>query len=350
MGLREYIIRRLLLLIPIMLGVVLLIFAIIQFVPVMVRVSLYISGSVKELRPDAVRDIISQYGLDQPVWIQFTNWFAQVLRGNFGYAEGSQEVVLTGLLARVPATFEIVLISAPLIVLAGIWLGVRSAVQKDKVFDQATRIISILGTSLPSFFFGVLLLATFVGQLRWVTPGRLSPELGTMLNLMLKNGQFTRYTGLMLVDSLLNWRLNYFIDALYHLILPTLVLVFIQTAVLVRVTRSSMLEALGKTYIIAARSKGLTKNEVIYKHARRNALIPVVTISGLLVGGMMTGLVITETVFLFPGVGSWAATAAQRFDVSVVAAYSMFSAIVFVLANLIVDVLYAYIDPRIRLG
>jgi peptide/nickel transport system permease protein len=167
---------------------------------------------------------------------------------------------------------------------------------------------------------------------------------------MLKNHEFTKYTGMMLIDSLLNWRLNYFYDALIHLILPTLVLVFIQTAVLVRVTRSSMLEALGKTYIIAARAKGLTKNEVIYKHARRNALIPVVTISGLLVGGMMTGLIITETVFLFPGVGSWAATAAQRFDLSVVAAYSMFSAVVFVLANLIVDVLYAYIDPRIRLG
>jgi peptide/nickel transport system permease protein len=111
-----------------------------------------------------------------------------------------------------------------------------------------------------------------------------------------------------------------------------------------------MLEALGKTYITAARAKGLTKDEVIYKHARRNALIPVVTISGLLVGGMMTGLIITETVFLFPGIGSWAAVAAQRFDVPVVAAYSMFSAIVFVIANLIVDVLYAYIDPRIRLG
>jgi peptide/nickel transport system permease protein len=349
-GLREYIIRRLLLLIPIMLGVVVLIFAIIQFVPVMVRVSLYTSGSIKDLRPDAVRDMIHQFGLDQPVWTQFATWFSQVIVGNFGFAESSQERTLNGLLARVPATFEIVIVSAPIIVLFGIWLGVHSAVQKDKPFDQMTRILSILGTSLPSFFFGVLLLAIFVGQLRWITPGRLSPAMGTELALMLKYGQFTKYTGLMLIDSLLNWRLHYFYDALVHLMLPTLVLVFIQTAVLVRVTRSSMLEALGKTYIIAARAKGLTRDEVIYKHARRNALIPVVTISGLLVGGMMTGLIITETVFLFPGVGSWAATAAQRFDVSVVAAYSMFSAIIFVLANLIVDVLYAYIDPRIRLG
>jgi len=350
MGLREYIIRRLALLFPIMLGVVLLIFAIIQFVPAQVRVSLYITGSIRELQPAAVQEIISQYGLDQPIWVQFVDWFSQVIVGNFGYAESTQEVVLTGLMIRVPATFEIVLVSAPLIIFVGIWLGVHSAVKKDKPFDQMTRVLSILGTSLPSFFFGVILLATFVGQLRWVSPGRLSPQMATTLALMLKNGQFARYTGLMLIDSLLNWRPDYFIDALYHLMLPTLVLVFIQTAVLVRVTRSSMLEALGKTYIIAARAKGLTKSEVIYKHARRNALIPVVTISGLLVGGMMTGLIITETVFLFPGIGSWAATAAQRFDLSVVTAYAMFSAIVFVLANLIVDVLYAYIDPRIRLG
>jgi ABC-type dipeptide/oligopeptide/nickel transport system permease component len=350
MGLRDYIIRRLLLMIPIVLGVVVLIFAIIQFVPVNSRVVIYMSGSVRELNPEIIAQYIHMYGLDQPIWVQFATWLSQVLVGNFGYSETSQELVLRGLLVRIPATFEIVMFAAPLIIFIGIWLGVKSAVQKDKPFDQATRIISILGTSLPSFFFGIILTAIFIGQMRWVTAGRLSPGLNTDLLLMLKSGGWTQYTSLITIDSLLNFRLNYFVDALEHLIMPVTVLVFIQTAVLVRVTRSSMLEALGKTYITAARAKGLTRDEVIYKHARRNALIPVVTISGLLVGGMMTGLIITETVFLFPGIGSWAAIAAQRFDVPVVAAYAMFSAIVFVIANLIVDVLYAYIDPRIRLG
>lgn len=351
MGLREYIIRRLLLLIPIMLGVVLLIFAVMQFVPVYQRLALYLR-STKEMNPDTIQATIHAAGLDQPIWTQFYNWLSGMLSGNFGVSVYFGEPVITGLMRRVPATFEIVLFSAPLVILVGIWLGVEAAVQKDKPFDHISRIFSILGTSMPSFFFGVILLAIFVFQLKLTTPWRLTPSISVGIEGQLASIPPTwhAYTGLMTVDSLLNFRGDVFVDALEHLVLPVLVLVFIQTAVMVRVTRSSMLEALGKTYITAARAKGLSKNEVIYKHARRNALIPVVTISGLLVGGMMTGLVITETVFIFPGIGNWAATAAQHFDVAVVTVYAMFSALVFVLANLIVDVLYAYIDPRIRLG
>ena len=349
MGLREYIIRRMLLIIPIMLGVVILIFGIMQFVDVYQRVTVYLRNP-RQYAPEVMAHYIHLYGLDQPIWVQFYNWLTGMLQGNFGYSAYFREMALTGLMKRIPATFEIVLFSAPLIILVGIWLGVQSAVKKDKALDQVTRVVSILGTSLPSFFFGILLSAIFVAQLKWVSTGRLTPSVNLAIMRGDTAGTWTRYTGLMTVDSLLNLRFDFFIDALTHLVLPVLVLVFIQTAVMVRVTRSSMLEALSKTYITAARAKGLTRNEVIYKHARRNALIPVVTISGLLVGGMMTGLIITETVFLFPGIGSWAATAAQVFDISVVIIYAMFSAIVFVLANLIVDVLYAYIDPRIRLG
>ena len=349
MGLREYIIRRLILLIPIMLGVVVLIFAIMQFVDPMTRVTLYLRN-VRQYVPSVLDRYIHLYGLDQPIYVQFYNWLIGLLQGNFGYSAYYKEMVLEGLLARVPATLEIVLYSAPAIILLGIWLGVESAVRKDKAADQATRIFSILGTSLPSFFFGVVLAALFIAQLRWVSFGRLNPRLAYQIASMQTSGAWHTYTGLFTIDSLLNFRPDVCLDALEHLVLPCLVLLFIQTAVLVRVTRSSMLEALGKTYITAARAKGLTKNEVIYHHARRNALIPVVTISGLLVGGMMTGLIITESVFLFPGIGQWAAQASQVFDISVVIVYAMFSALVFVLANLIVDVLYAYIDPRIRLG
>lgn len=347
MGLREYIIRRLILLIPIMLGVVLLIFAIMQFVPPAQRVVVFIHNIREVSNIDAV---IHEYGLDAPIWVQFYNWLGGILQGNFGYSAAHSQPVLQELLDRAPATFEIVMFSAPIIILAGIWLGVQSAVKKDKMFDQATRIFSILGTSLPSFFFGIILSAIFIAQLRWVSSGRITPTLFTGIENLISKGGWHSYTGLMTIDSILNGRLDITLDALEHLVLPVLVLVFIQTAVLVRVTRSSMLESLSKTYVTAARAKGLTRNEVIYKHARRNALIPVVTISGLLVGGMMTGLIITETVFLFPGIGSWAAQAAQTFDLAVVVIYAMFSALVFVLANLIVDVLYAYIDPRIRLG
>ena len=171
-----------------------------------------------------------------------------------------------------------------------------------------------------------------------------------LLQTQINIGAFRQYTGLFTIDGLLNANFVLFVDALLHLLGPALVLIFIQSATMVRVTRSSMLEALGKTYIVAARAKGLSRKETIYRHARRNALIPVVTISGLLVGGMLTGLTITETVFSFGGIGAWAAQAAIRLDVAVVFLYAMFSALIFVLSNLIVDVLYAYVDPRIRLG
>lgn len=345
MGLREYIIRRLLLLIPTMLGVVVLIFAVLQIIPPESRAVIYITSPRQITQIDT---IIEQYGLDRPVWEQFATYLTEVAQGHFGYSVYYNQPVLEGLVDRFPATVEIALISAPFIIFFGIWLGTTAAVERDKVPDHVSRVMSIIGTSLPSFLLGIILIAIFVAQLRLTTIGRVT-NIGSLL-LRIKNGTFHSYTGFLLVDSLLNGDLVLFVDALKHLILPMIVLVFIQSATMVRVMRSSMLEALSKTYIVAARAKGLSRKEVIYKHARRNALIPVITISGLLVGGMLTGLIITETVFNFPGVGSYAAQAAQNFDVSVVVAYAMFAALIFVVANLIVDILYAYIDPRIRLG
>lgn len=345
MGLREYIIRRLLLLIPTMLGVVVLIFAVLQMIPPELRAVIYVTNP-RQLQD--IPNIIREYGLDRPVWEQFITYLTEVLHGNFGYSVYYRQPVLEGLLRRFPATVEIALLSSPFIIFFGIWLGTTAAVQRDKLPDHVSRVMSIVGTSLPSFLLGIILIAIFVAQLRLTTVGRVT-NIGTLL-LRIKNGTYHQFTGFILIDSLLNGDFLLFVDAVKHLILPMIVLVFIQSATMVRVTRSSMLEALSKTYIVAARAKGLSKKEVIYKHARRNALIPVITISGLLVGGMLTGLIITETVFNFPGVGSYAAQAAQSFDVSVVTAYAMFSAIIFVLANLIVDILYAYIDPRIRLG
>ncbi len=345
MGLREYIIRRLLLLIPTMLGVVVLIFAVLQIIPPEARAVIYITN------PRQVQNIgliVEQYGLDRPVWEQFVTYLAEVVHGNFGYSVYYNQPVLEGLLARFPATVEIALLTSPFIIFFGIWLGTTAAVGRDKLPDHVSRVMSIVGTSLPSFLLGIILIAIFVAQLRLTTIGRVT-NIGNLL-LRIKHGTFQSYTGFLLVDSLLNGDLVLFVDVVKHLALPMVVLVFIQSATMVRVMRSSMLEALSKTYIVAARAKGLSKKEVIYRHARRNALIPVITISGLLVGGMLTGLIITETVFNFPGVGAYAAQAAQNFDVSVVVAYAMFAAIIFVVANLVVDILYAYIDPRIRLG
>jgi dipeptide transport system permease protein len=345
MGLKEYIIRRLILLIPVVFGVAVLIFAVLQIIPPENRAIIYVRNP---RQMQNIQEIITRYGLDKSVWEQFALWLNEVLHGNFGYSAYYQKPVLQGLLDRFPATIELVIYCSPLIIFFGIWLGITAAVNRDKMPDHISRVLSILGTSLPSFFFGIILIAIFVAQLKWTSVGRIT-NMGLLISAM-QSGKFHPYTGLMTIDSLLNGNLTLFVDAVSHLILPIIVMIFIQSAVLVRVMRSSMLESLSKTYIVAARAKGLSRKEVIYKHARRNALIPVITLSGLIVGGMLTGLIITETVFNFPGVGNYAAVAAAHFDVAVVVAYAMFSAIIFVIANLIVDVLYAYIDPRIRLG
>lgn len=350
MGLGSYVIRRLLLLIPTLLGVTLLVFAVSQMINPALRALLYVTSD-KQL--SILDEVIKKYGLNDPFYVQYFRWLDQLLHGNLGYSRVGRGNVLDCILIRLPATVEITLYSAPIIILLGIYLGVQSAVHKDKLLDQGTRALSIIGWSLPSFWFGILLLSiafALTGNIGLAgglfPPGRLDVSTQAIVN----SPSFIQYTGLVTIDGLLNGKPLVTLDGLRHLVLPVVVLTTIQIALIVRVMRSSMLEALGKGYIISARAKGLSKKTVINKHARRNALIPVVTLSGLLVAGMMTGVIITETVFAFPGIGRFAADAALQLDIPAVLGFALLTGIVFVVANLIVDVIYAYIDPRIRLG
>lgn len=345
-SLPAYIARRLILLIFVLLGVTALIFAITMLVPLEIRAMLYVRN-VQHTSPDQLLEVAKKYGLDRPFYEQYFTWLSQVLQGNLGFAKSSQQPVADAILERWPYTFEIVLFAAPLIIFIGIFLGVQSAIHKDGIIDHASRIISIIGWSLPSFWLGLLLLSIFSGYLRWVSPGPLDTALQQFRNDP-KSG-FIRYTYIDLFDGLLNGRPDITINVIQHAILPVIVIVTIDIALLIRVMRSSMLEALNKPYTVAAKAKGLDDKTVINRHARRNALIPVVTLSGMLVAGLLGGLVITETVFGFGGLGQWAAQAALQFDVPAVLGYAILSAFLFVIANLIVDILYAYIDPRIRL-
>ncbi len=254
------------------------------------------------------------------------------------------QTVTDAIKSRWPFTFEIVMFAAPLIIFIGIYLGVQSAVHRDTPIDQASRVFSVIGWSLPSFWVGMVLLAVFYGILGWFRPGSISVQYLTSM----KTG-FVPYTGINLIDGLLNGQPWITVDVLRHLVLPVTTIVLIDMALLIRVMRSSMLESMGKPYIITAKAKGLSNKTVIYKHARRNALIPIATLSGMLVAGLLGGLVITETVFGFGGLGQWAARAALQLDIPAVLGYAILSAVLFVIANLIVDILYAYIDPRIRL-
>jgi len=351
MGLVTYIVRRLILIIPVLIGVTALIFAISMMFPVNVRAYVYIRdirgvGAVERER--IINETIHRYGLLDPFYIQYFRWLGEVLKGNLGWGQADHQPVMDSIIQRFPRTLEIAIISAPLIVFIGIYLGVISAAHRDSIIDHFTRGLSIVGWSLPSFWLGIMLLAYCYGHLKIgvFSPGNLSSEAQSIV----ASPEFIRYTRLNIIDGLLNGKPWISLDALGHLVLPTIVLVTINVALLIRIMRSSMLEALSKPYIITAKAKGLKDKEVINKHARRNALIPTITLSGLLVAGMLTGLTITETVFGLEGLGRWAAQAALLPDMPSVLGFALFTALVYVIANLIVDILYAYIDPRIRLG
>jgi len=345
MGLLQFTIRRLLLLIPVLIGVSLLIFAVTQMISPGQRALLYVTSDKQLAKID---EIIVRFGLDQPFYVQYYNWFTQVLQGNLGLAKSAgNQPVLKVLLDRFPATLELTLYSGPPIILLGIYFGVKSAVHRNKPIDQVTRTLAIVGWSLPSFWFGIMLLAIFYGGLGWFPPKRLDGAAELFVN----TNAWHSYTGLYTVDGLLNGQPWITVEAFRHIILPVIVLVTINVALLIRVMRSSMLESLSKGYVVMARAKGLRNAEVINKHARRNALIPVVTLSGVLIAGMLGGLIITETVFAFPGIGNFAANAALNGpDLPAVLGFALFTGTIFVLANLLVDILYAYIDPRIKLG
>lgn len=349
MGLGTYAVRRLLLLIPILIGVTLLIFAITEFFDPIARAALYVD--ITKVKGEAQWNaVFKKYGLLDPVYMRYSRWISEVLQGNLGYSQENRMSVLKTLKTKFPASAEIVLYSTPLTILLGIYLGVKSAVHRDKIVDHTTRVFSIIGWSLPTFWSAIILLSIFYGGFHIFPPGRLGSAAEDFISRGTRDGNYTIYTGLNTIDGLLNGQLWITWDALQHLILPCVNLTIVQIALLIRVMRSSMLEELNKGYITAARAKGLAQREVINKHARRNALIPAVTVSGLLIAGMLTGVVITETVFVIDGLGSAAARAALHLDIPFVLGFALFTAVIFVASNLIVDILYAYIDPRIRLG
>jgi len=337
-----FIARRLLFLPFVGVGVSILIFMLLQFLSPAMRASLYIHDP-KQL--NALPEIIRKYHLDQPVYVQYWDWLGQVLHGDLGWSETAREPVADAIRGYFPATLELGLYAFVCILTFGIWLGTTAAVNKDKVIDHLSRVTSISGHSMPTFVWALLLLMVFYGQLGWFPPGRLSLEADQFV----RGARFHVYTGFMTVDAVLNGQWWILWDAVKHLVLPVATLTYYLTAVLVRITRSSMLETLRTDYVRTALAKGLAQNVVVDKHARRNALIPVITLGSLLFVGLLSGVVITETVFNYPGIGRWGVGASQQLDIPAVTGFALVFAGLLVIGNLCADVLYAFVDPRIRL-
>ncbi len=350
-----YIIRRLLIMPLILLGVTILIFSMLQVLGPIERSALYIRDIPKN--PGALDAVIRRYGLDDPVHVQYWRWLVGrtdpetgktvggILRGDLGFSRTGREPVMDLLKRRLPATIELGLWSIVPVVGFGIWLGILSALHHNKPIDQFSRVLAILGWSFPTFVFGLLVLLIFYAKLDWFQPGRLSIQYSQVV----KSPEFTQFTKMNTIDALLNFRFDIFLDALRHLIMPVFTLSVVISALLLKVTRSSMLEALRQDYVTTARAKGLREKVVINRHVRRNALIPVVTIAGTTIAGLMNGTIVVETIFNYPGIGSAAAAAALSLDVLTMLGYALFTAILFVVANLVVDIMYGFLDPRVRL-
>jgi len=333
-----------LLLIPVLFGITLFIFGVTMFFTPRERATLYVTDP-RQMRDAA--EIIEKYGLNRPFYMQYGTWLNQVFHGNLGWSNVVSMPVGQAILHYLPATLELTIFACPLIVLIGIFLGTRAAAHKDKSLDHSTRVVAILGWSLPTFWLGLLLMMIFYGYFRnLLPPGRLS----TQVQLFVDSAAFIRYTHINTIDAILNLNGTVLLDALRHLVLPVITISTVNVAFIMRLMRSSMLESLGKGYVLTARAKGLPERIVVNKHARRNALIPVITVSGYLFAGLASGAVITETIFGFNGIGWFAWESALRLDIPSVLGFAMFTGVVFVLINLIVDILYTRVDPRVRLG
>ena len=344
MDFRTYLIRRLILLVPVLFGVSILIFALLQFFSPAQRAMLYVTN------PNQIgnlAEIIERFGLDKPVWEQYFTWINQVLHGNLGWSKVVSMPVTDAIAHFLPATLELALVATPIIILGGIFFGTKAAAHKDKLVDHTTRIGAIVGWSLPTFWLGLILLMVFYGYFAGLFP----PErLSTEVNIIVQSAGFTRYTNVNFIDGILNGEWRVFWDSLRHLVLPVITLTVVNLAFIMRLMRSSMLETLGRGYVTTARAKGLSERDVINKHARRNAMIPVITIAGYLFASIVNGVVITESIFNYKGLGWWAWRTAVTLDIPSVLAFALFSAILFVVTNLVVDLLYARFDPRVRLG
>ena len=333
-----YLARRVLLTVPTFVALMFATFVAIRMVPgdpVEVRVGEH------AMSPERLAAFRHDLGLDLPVWRQFLAYVWQVLHGDFGTSVSTQQKVLTEFLTLFPATLELSLFAMLFALLIGVPAGAAAAVKRGRFFDQALMTVSTIGYSMPIFWWGLLLIM-FVGLDLGLTPisGRID----------LIRYDFEPRTGFMLIDAALSGEDGAFLDALHHLVLPAIVLGTVPLAVVARMTRSSMLEVLGEDYVRTARAKGLSPLRVVGLHALRNALLPVVTVIGLSISSLLAGAVLTETIFSWPGVGKWLIDSISRRDYPALQGGVMLVSLIVIAVNLLVDVLYGAINPRIRHG
>ncbi len=335
----NFVLRRLFALPFVMIAVTLLIVGFMQFLTPQERAVSFVTN---ERQMQNLDRIIKEHGLDQPFYIQYGNWLASALQGNLGFSKASNKAVITTLLERFPATLELAFFASIPIIAFGVWLGTLTALYKDKLVDQVVRVLTVIGYCLPTFVVGILLLIVFYGALN-VLPG-----IGRVDAVLEITNPVPRVTGMIVIDSILAGQWGVLFDAVKHMILPVVTLATVSSAQTIQAMRANMLEVLRSDYVRTARAKGLPESVVNLKHARRNALLPIVTLAGFTVQNLLTGAVITETIFSYPGIGSWGAQAAVSLDYPGVLGFAVFIALITVLSNMVADIMYGFVDPRVR--
>ncbi|HTL88428.1 MAG TPA: ABC transporter permease [Leptolyngbya sp.] len=332
----QYILRRLLGLVPVLFGITLAVFLLLRSIPG--DPAIVLAG--ERATPEQIAALRTQLGLDRSPFVQYFTFVGNLLQLQFGNSILSGIPVIDEIRSRWAATFELAVAAIMVAVIIGIPAGVIAAVQKNRWQDQVTIAGSLLGVSLPVYWLGLLLIYLFSITLKWLPPsGRISVATGF---------DFQPMTGFYVLDTVLRLNFPAFLDVIAHLILPALTLGTIPLAIVARITRSAMLDVLNQDYIRTAKAKGLSDYLVIVRHALKNALLPINTTIGLQFGTLLSGAVLTETIFSWSGIGSWIYEGILARDYPVVQGGVMFVAIVFVFVNLLVDLSYAIVDPRVR--
>ena len=331
----RFILTKLLYLVPTVLGITIIAFGFVRILP---GDPVLLMAGERGVSPERHAELSAALGYDRPIVVQYFEFLGRLFQGDFGNSLVTKKPVLTEFLSLFPATVELGLCAIIIATAIGVPVGVLAAIKRGSWFDQLSMTTALVGFSMPIFWWGLLLIILFSGVLGW-TPvsGRIS--------LMY---YFPSPTGFMLIDSLLSGQPGAFRSAVSHLILPSIVLATIPLAVIARQTRSAMLEVMGEDYVRTARAKGMPRRRVIAVHALRNAMIPVVTTIGLQIGVMMAGAILTETIFSWPGIGKWMIDSISRRDYPVVQSGLLLIAGVVMIVNLLVDLTYGLINPRIR--
>lgn len=329
-----YIFRRILGLIPVLFGITILVFFLIRMIPGDPAVVML----GERARAEDVERLREKLGLNEPLYKQYFYFLNQLAHGDLGESIIKHTDVTFDLSYRLPATIEMVIWAMLLGVTIGVSVGVISAVKRNSVFDVVGMIVALLGVSMPIFWLALILIYALAVNVQLLPPsGRLDVQLF-----------IDRRTGFMLLDTILAGDFYAFLNSIWHMILPSVVLSTVIMPPLARITRACMLDVLNQDYVRTARSKGLQEKIVIIKHAMKNALLPVITVIGGQLGGLLGGAILTETIFSWPGMGTWTYQAILARDYPIVQASVLVSATIYVFVNLIVDVLYAVLDPRVR--